>query len=100
MTGQSLFGQLKGGLVVQVGSALARRLLDPGCALLSTLGHAMPFEIAVGVNGLVWVSAARTDHAAAVATAIEGAEHLDEAQCAGMAAAVAGAVAARGGGKA
>ena len=58
MTGQSVFGELKDGTVITVSLALARRLLKPDCAVLSALGQAWPFEIAVGLNGLVWLRAA------------------------------------------
>lgn len=90
MTGQSMFGELKGGTLLQVSSGLARRLLDPSCALLSALGAAFPFEVAVGVNGLVWVAAASSRHTVAVTAAIEKAEHLDDAQCRALAASVVG----------
>lgn len=58
MTGQSVYGELKGGTVIHVSTGLARRLLDPECAILTALGAGVPFEIAVGVNGTVWVQAA------------------------------------------
>lgn len=58
MTGQSVFGELKEGTVCRVSSAVARRLLEPDCSVLMRLGANIPFEIAVGVNGLVWVRAA------------------------------------------
>jgi exosome complex component RRP40 len=80
VTGQSVFGELAGGRLVHVSTGLARRLLDPGCALLSALGKAMPFEAAVGLNGLVWVQAPEERHCAAVAAALEAAEFVSEAQ--------------------
>jgi exosome complex RNA-binding protein Rrp4 len=85
MTGQSVYGELKGGTLVNTSTALARRLLSPSCALLSTLGSSLPFELAVGVNGLVWAAAGNVAHTVAVTSAIERAEHLDEAQCATLA---------------
>lgn len=53
-----MFGPLVGGTVLPVSLATARRLLDPECAVLTELGAAIPFEVAVGVNGVVWVQAA------------------------------------------
>ena len=58
MTGESVFGRLAGGHVVSVSLGHARRLLDAQCAVLAAAGAAIPFEVAVGVNGMVWVQAA------------------------------------------
>ena len=57
MTGESVFGELKGGTLVNVSCNLAARLFDPTCVVLASFGSAVPFEIAVGVNGIVWVRA-------------------------------------------
>lgn len=57
MTGQSVLGELRGGTLVRVPLAVARRLLDPDCVLLNALGEAVPFEVVVGVNGVVYVRA-------------------------------------------
>jgi exosome complex component RRP40 len=92
-TGQAVFGELKGGTLVHVSTGLARRLLDPACALLSTLGAAVPFEAAVGLNGLVWIQAGSSAHTAAVCAAIAQAEALNEEQCEALARAVAAQVA-------
>ena len=80
-TGEALFGELKGGRLVAVPLGLARRLLDPTCALLAALGCALSFQLAVGLNGLVWVSGAADAETQAVCTAIESAAHLDEPAC-------------------
>jgi exosome complex component RRP40 len=93
MTGQALFGELRGGTLVRVSTALARRLLDPGCALLAALGRGVPFELAVGLNGCVWVLAREARQVAAVAAVLERAEFLDDAQSEALVAAL---VAARG----
>ena len=60
---------------------LARRLLDPSCALLATLAKRFPFEVAVGVNGLVWVTAEAQGHVNALASAIEASEGAGEEEC-------------------
>lgn len=57
MTGQSVYGELKEGTIATVGLAHARRLLQPQCALLSVFGESIPFEVAIGMNGLVYVRA-------------------------------------------
>ena len=95
VTGQGVFGELHGGRLVHASLGLARRLLDPGCALLSTLASRFPFEAAVGLNGLVWVSAEEGWQVDAVAEALEGAEGLDEAGCAALARGAAERAAAR-----
>ena len=85
VTGQGVFGELHGGRLVHAAQGRARRQLDPGGALLATLAAAFPFEVAVGLNGLVWVGAAEGAQADAVAEAVEGAEGLDEAACGALA---------------
>lgn len=61
VTGQSVFGELKDGNLVTISLAHARRLLHPTCALLTRLGGSIPFEVAVGVNGLVYVRATNSE---------------------------------------
>ncbi|BGP49197.1 exosome non-catalytic core subunit rrp40 [Rhodotorula kratochvilovae] len=53
------FGELAGGFLVR-GVELGR-LLAPKNALLQQLGARFPFEVAVGMNGRVWVKAAQED---------------------------------------
>jgi exosome complex component RRP40 len=81
VTGQGLFGELAGGRLVHVSLGLARRLLDPSCALLATLAKRFPFEVAVGVNGLVWVTAEAPAQVNALAAAIEASEGAGEKEC-------------------
>mmetsp|Transcript_3357 Transcript_3357/g.10220 ORF Transcript_3357/g.10220 Transcript_3357/m.10220 type:complete len:253 (+) Transcript_3357:29-787(+) len=60
VSGESLFGELKGGgQLLRVSLAAARALLRPDCALLSALGESISrgFECVVGANGRVWVRA-------------------------------------------
>ncbi|GAA5836000.1 hypothetical protein JCM11251_006623 [Rhodosporidiobolus azoricus] len=52
------FGELKGGMLVRgVELGRCRALLSPQNPLLSKLGASFPFEIAVGMNGRVWIKA-------------------------------------------
>ena len=46
-----------GGFMFSVPLNLVRKLLSPDCNLLNKLGECAPFEIAVGVNGRVWLRA-------------------------------------------
>lgn len=51
------FGPLKGGLVVECSLSHARSLLaKPPCPVLATLGAKLKFELAVGLNGRLWVN--------------------------------------------
>ncbi|PFH34209.1 putative exosomal 3'-5' exoribonuclease complex subunit [Besnoitia besnoiti] len=54
---EKLLGELEGGLVLDVPSALALSLSSPHCFLLESLGERMVFEIAAGANGRVWIRA-------------------------------------------
>ena len=49
------YGPLVGGWVFDVPQLTARRLMADGCSVLATIGQYTPFEVAVGVNGRVWV---------------------------------------------
>ena len=82
VTGESVFNELKGGMVVDCSLSLCAQLLlpDDSCPVLRFLGRRVPFELAVGVNGRVWVNAARKRHMVLVANAIKNAEHLNEHQ--------------------
>lgn len=51
------YGELKGGHVFDVNLAYARALLFEGGPVLEAIGEIAPYEIAVGMNGKVWVNA-------------------------------------------
>lgn len=75
------FGQLKDGFVFQCSTGLARALLSrPTCPVLEALGKGLSFEIAVGLNGRVWVNAAAVSTVIVVSNAIMNAEFLSAAQ--------------------
>lgn len=57
VTGESLFGELKGGLLFQCSLGLARSLLRKDAGILKALGAKTRFELAVGQNGRLWVNA-------------------------------------------
>jgi exosome complex component RRP40 len=50
-------GELKGGLMVDCSSRQTRVLMDRTHPLLTALGERFPFEVAVGMNGKIWVCA-------------------------------------------
>eukprot|EP01061_Rhynchopus_euleeides_P042015 TRINITY_DN73413_c0_g1_i1.p1 TRINITY_DN73413_c0_g1~~TRINITY_DN73413_c0_g1_i1.p1 ORF type:complete len:264 (+),score=103.47 TRINITY_DN73413_c0_g1_i1:144-935(+) len=65
MTGESLFGELKGGYVHSVRPLFARYLLSG--SLLDEIGARVAFECCVGVNGRVWLRAATVRNTARIA---------------------------------
>lgn len=93
------FGPLKGGYVVEVGSAYARLLLaQPPPAALAALGAALRFELAVGVNGRVWVAAPTPAATTAVAAALAACERETPERAEAVVAAVVKAHKRRGSG--
>jgi len=56
------------------------RILSTQSELLQRLGKSLPFEIAVGLNGRIWVNGRSTDETLTLAHAISGAELLDKEQ--------------------
>ncbi|KAF9485918.1 exosome complex exonuclease RRP40 [Pholiota conissans] len=68
------FGELKGGFVVRCSLKMCRELLDPKHFLLPLLGGRFPLEVAVGLNGRVWVSAKEIKQTIALVRCIEAAD--------------------------
>ena len=72
---------LKDGYMFETSTGLSRRLLSsPTCPVLEALGKKLSFEIAVSLNGWVWVNAATPDIIVVVANAIMNSESLSAAQ--------------------
>eukprot|EP00897_Mesotaenium_endlicherianum_P000773 jgi/Mesen1/10697/ME000090S10158 len=75
------FGPLIGGYLFDCSSGLARSLLaSPPCAVLAALGESHTYELAVGINGRVWVNSDSISTTILVATAIQNAEYLSPVQ--------------------
>ncbi|XVF09281.1 hypothetical protein REPUB_Repub07fG0079200 [Reevesia pubescens] len=75
------FGPLKDGYMFETSTGLSRKLLSsPTCPVLQALGKKLSFEVAVGLNGRVWVNAASPDTIVVVANAIMNSESLSVAQ--------------------
>ncbi|KAJ2890157.1 exosome non-catalytic core subunit rrp40 [Coemansia aciculifera] len=75
------YGELTEGFMFKCSLGLARRLIDTKAPVLSALGNSVPFEVAVGVNGRVWVNAESAEKTILVANAIKNSEYLDAKQC-------------------
>jgi len=87
MTDEGTFGELKGGTVIRISLGLARQLLHPQNVVLEALGgygEGMPFEIAVGVNGMLWVHSSRPEHTVLICNAVKNSEILTSDQIRGM----------------
>lgn len=56
------------------------RILSSQCPLLQTLGNKLPYEIAVGQNGRIWVKGRSVKETIAISNAISSAEHMDNSQ--------------------
>ncbi|KAJ4482015.1 exosome complex exonuclease RRP40 [Lentinula aciculospora] len=65
------FGELKGGFLVRCSLRMCRQLLDPKHFLLPLLGSLFPLEIAVGLNGRVWIDSQDSKRIIAITHAIE-----------------------------
>lgn len=55
VTGETTFGRLMGGTLAHVSLPHARSLLQPSCVVLEDLGRYIAYEVAVGLNGRVWI---------------------------------------------
>ncbi|CAI8587995.1 unnamed protein product [Vicia faba] len=75
------FGTLKEGYMFECSTGLSRMLLSsPTCPVLGTLGKKLSFEIAVGLNGRVWVNASSPSTTIIVANALINSETLSGVQ--------------------
>lgn len=75
------FGPLKGGLVVECSLPHARSLLaTPPGPVLSALGAKVKFELAVGLNGRLWVNSADCRTTIRVCRVLLGAQSIAVAE--------------------
>ena len=70
--------------MIECGLDTCRRLLRPNCALLEQLGSRVKFELAVGLNGRVWVDAGNVDDTILVANAIKASQNMSPHQVEAM----------------
>lgn len=70
-SGEAVFGELKGGYLFSVSLALATSLLQDDCLVLKCLASFFAFEIAVGMNGKVWVNAEQPNNIILITNAIK-----------------------------
>eukprot|EP00455_Lapot_gusevi_P054054 TRINITY_DN8570_c0_g1_i3.p1 TRINITY_DN8570_c0_g1~~TRINITY_DN8570_c0_g1_i3.p1 ORF type:complete len:288 (-),score=21.07 TRINITY_DN8570_c0_g1_i3:16-774(-) len=79
MTGQSVFGELTGGMLSECPLSLARKLLQDDCLVLRCLAQHLPFELAVGVNGRFWVNSGSVLHTIIINNAILNSQTMPDA---------------------
>ncbi|KAK7056902.1 exosome non-catalytic core subunit rrp40 [Paramarasmius palmivorus] len=68
------FGELKNGFLVRCSMRMCRQLLDSNHFLLPLLGTLFPLEVAIGLNGRVWVNSKEAKQIIAISRAIEAAD--------------------------
>lgn len=79
------FGPLTGGYMFSCTTGLARVLLsNPPCPILSALGTALSYEIAVGINGRVWSKAEDAQTTILVSNSILNSEFISAKQSEAM----------------
>ncbi|KYQ94335.1 putative nuclease [Tieghemostelium lacteum] len=74
------FGQLMAGYLFNCTLGLSHYLLSEDCPILATLGKHIPFEIAVGVNGRVWVNSKSNLHTIIITNTILNSQFIPDDQ--------------------
>ncbi|KAK9479462.1 hypothetical protein V1514DRAFT_327979 [Lipomyces japonicus] len=87
------FGEIKGGMLADISLAYARRLLAPKTVnnddddddnnnqvvtVVDVIGRFVPFEIAVGRNGRIWIDSQSCEVTVAIIRAIQESENLNQ----------------------
>ena len=62
VTGEAMFGPLKGGMLARVSVKFAHELMSDDNRVLNALGNKIRFEIAIGMNGHVWIDSETLRH--------------------------------------
>jgi len=83
MTEEAAYGELKGGTLQKIPLGLSRELLSPQSVVLEELSK-LPFEVAIGTNGYLWIHAARSEYTILIRNAILNSQVLTAEQIRGM----------------
>lgn len=91
------FGPLDGGYMIKCDTCLAREYvpafledskplscLAEDSVILNVLGRHLPYEVAVGINGRIWVKATTIEHTILVANSILNSQHMTKEQVQAM----------------
>jgi exosome complex component RRP40 len=87
MTLEGVYGELRGeGTLCRISTHLARNLLDPNNVVLTELAQYknLAFELAIGVNGYVWIHSAVPEYTVLIQNAIQNSEVLTAPQIRAM----------------
>ncbi|QSL64561.1 hypothetical protein MERGE_001862 [Pneumocystis wakefieldiae] len=76
---KTVYGELKGGFLIhKLSFHLCRKMLEKDHPFLSTLGASIPFEIAIGSNGRVWIHSENLGITITLAQAFKKCEYLSD----------------------
>lgn len=64
------------GFLIKVPINLINKLLSKDCSMLQTLGKRIPFEVALGQNGRIWVNSTTLQNTLSICSAISAIENL------------------------
>lgn len=73
-------GLLDGGMMIQLSLNCVRKITSKQCVLMKFLGKHIPFEVACGMNGRVWVKTASIKSTITVCNAIQNSEFMTNEQ--------------------
>ncbi|XP_022106964.1 exosome complex component RRP40-like [Acanthaster planci] len=73
-------GVVSGGFMFQCSLGLVRKILSPECTLIKQLGQLIPVELAVGMNGRIWLRSKTLSSTITAMNAISSAEWMTEAE--------------------
>lgn len=71
-------GVITDGFIFNCSINLVRKILNPKCQLLVKLKDEMPYELAIGMNGKIWIRGRNIQETIGVGNAILAAEFLSE----------------------
>ncbi len=83
-SGETIYGELKDGVIIKVSILKARSMLLPDNVVLTTLGKYFAYEVAIGMNGLIWIKSKEILHAIIIRNAILNSEFLNDIQSEAM----------------
>eukprot|EP01035_Chromulina_nebulosa_P017715 gene17715-23307_t len=81
-SGETLYGELPEGLILKISTEYAYRLLQLDNKLLNHLAKYYAYEVAVGVNGVVWFKSDSISHTIIIRNAIINGEAIEDNQIA------------------
>eukprot|EP01102_Stenamoeba_stenopodia_P005811 TRINITY_DN16534_c0_g1_i1.p1 TRINITY_DN16534_c0_g1~~TRINITY_DN16534_c0_g1_i1.p1 ORF type:complete len:264 (-),score=63.96 TRINITY_DN16534_c0_g1_i1:27-788(-) len=74
------FGELKSGFMFKCSLNLCRQLNAKQCLVLQLIGEKIPYEIAIGSNGRVWINSPSMSHTIIISNALINSEYLSAKQ--------------------